>query len=125
MKMPSVLLKFFFLFAILAVAIATPQPSKTTTTTVTATPTPVNQCNVGSLQCCDSVQSASSGIVQTLLKLLGIVLGDITGEVGLTCSPITGIGLSGDDCNASPVCCTGNSFNGIIVVGCSPININL
>ncbi|KLO14556.1 fungal hydrophobin [Schizopora paradoxa] len=94
-----------------------------------ATPTPqTSQCNVGSEQCCSSTQTASeasTGLLGGLLSLLGIVVGDITGLVGVTCSPITVIGVSGTSCSAQPVCCTNNSFNGLIALGCTPININL
>jgi len=124
MQAPSILLRFLFLFTILAVAFGTPAPSKTTTVTVTATPTP-SQCNVADQQCCNSVQDSSSSIVALLLELLGIAVGSVTGQVGVTCSPLTVIGLSGDSCNASPVCCSNNSFNGVIAIGCTPININL
>ena len=72
-------------------------------TLAAATPTrrqddPSNQCNTGSLQCCESTQDASSSTVTGLLGLLGlldVILGDITGQVGVTCSPITGVGVSG------------------------------
>ncbi|KAH7905555.1 fungal hydrophobin-domain-containing protein [Hygrophoropsis aurantiaca] len=85
-----------------------------------------SQCNTGSAYCCDSVQSATSSQVTTLAALLGIVLGDITGQVGLTCSPLTIIGTgSGADCNQEPVCCTNDQFNGLINLGCSPLNLNL
>jgi len=91
-----------------------------------ATPTPqTSQCNVGSLQCCESVQASSSSLVSLLLGLLGVVVGDITGQVGLTCSPITVIGAGGTSCTAQPVCCTGNTFSGIVTLGCTPINLNL
>ncbi len=55
------------------------------------------QCNVGSQQCCSSVQSASSPstALLSLLTLLGINVGSLTGQVGVTCSPITVIGASG------------------------------
>ncbi|KAF9558361.1 fungal hydrophobin [Agrocybe pediades] len=86
---------------------------------------PSNQCNTGTLNCCNSVQSASSSSVAGLLGLLGIVVGDVTGLVGLNCSPINVIGISGNSCSAQPVCCTGNTFNGLITLGCSPINLNL
>ncbi|KAF5316703.1 hypothetical protein D9619_006800 [Psilocybe cf. subviscida] len=86
---------------------------------------PSNQCNGGTLQCCNSVQSASNPLVGLLAGLLGIVLGPITGQVGLTCSPLSVVGISGTSCSQQSVCCTGNNFNGAIVVGCTPININL
>ncbi|KDR81005.1 hypothetical protein GALMADRAFT_136068 [Galerina marginata CBS 339.88] len=86
---------------------------------------PSNQCNTGSIQCCNSVQSSSSSVVTLLAGLLGVVLGSVTGQVGVNCSPITVIGGAGNSCSAQPVCCTGNSFSGLLVLGCSPININL
>ncbi|KAH7905554.1 fungal hydrophobin-domain-containing protein [Hygrophoropsis aurantiaca] len=95
-----------------------------------ATPTNVarqsGECNTGSISCCNSVQAADSSAVTTILGLLGIVLGDVTGLVGLSCSPITAVGLgSGGTCNQEPVCCTDDEYNGLINLGCSPININL
>ncbi|KAF8204755.1 hydrophobin-315 [Pholiota molesta] len=86
---------------------------------------PSNQCNTGSLQCCNSVQSATSPSIATLLGLLGVVVQGITGQVGVTCSPITVIGASGTSCSEQPVCCTDNSFNGVVALGCTPINLNL
>jgi hypothetical protein len=53
---------------------------------------PSNQCNTGTLQCCNSVQTAGSDAVSKLLGLLGIVVGDVNALVGVTCSPITVIG---------------------------------
>ncbi|GLB42274.1 putative hydrophobin [Lyophyllum shimeji] len=85
----------------------------------------VTQCNTGTLQCCNSVQDASSPAVGLLAGLLGIVLGPITGQVGLTCNPISVIGVGGNSCSAQPVCCTGNSFSGLLVLGCTPVNINV
>ncbi|KAH7920320.1 fungal hydrophobin [Leucogyrophana mollusca] len=95
-----------------------------------ATPTNVarqsSQCNTGSISCCNSVQSSSSNVVTSLLGLLGIVLGDLTGQVGIGCTPITVVGTgSGATCTQEPVCCTNNYYNGLINVGCSPINLNL
>lgn len=37
-------------------------------------------CNTGTIQCCNSVQDASSQGVNQLAGLLGIALGSITGE---------------------------------------------
>jgi len=86
---------------------------------------PGNQCNTGSLQCCNSVQAANSPSIATLLGLLGVVVGSVTGQVGVTCSPITVIGTGATDCNEQPVCCTDNSFKGVVALGCTPINLNL
>lgn len=99
MKMPSYpAIRVLSVLAILAAATATPQPSKTTTTSVTLVPTPPpGQCAVGSLLCCNSVQDASSSAVQALLKDLDIAPGDVTGDVGVTCSTLTGIGISDTD----------------------------
>ncbi|KAJ3565975.1 hypothetical protein NP233_g7293 [Leucocoprinus birnbaumii] len=86
---------------------------------------PASQCNTGDLQCCNSVQSSSSGAVSLLAGLLGVVLGPVDALVGLTCNPISVIGVGGNSCSAQPVCCTGNSFSGLLVLGCTPVNINL
>ncbi|KLO14557.1 hypothetical protein SCHPADRAFT_903233 [Schizopora paradoxa] len=64
-----------------------------------ATPMPQDnqECDVGSLSCCQSTQTAStaSSSLLGLLSILGVVLDGITGEIGVTCSPITGVGVSG------------------------------
>ncbi|KAF9038662.1 fungal hydrophobin-domain-containing protein [Panaeolus papilionaceus] len=86
---------------------------------------PSNQCNTGSLQCCNSTQLATSSSIAGLLGLLGVVVGSVTGLVGVTCSPISVVGISGNSCSAQPVCCTNNSFNGLIALGCTPVNLNL
>ncbi|KAL5533863.1 SC3_1 [Sanghuangporus baumii] len=92
-----------------------------------ATPTPqsVSQCNTGELQCCNSVQSSSSDAISALLGLLGVVLQGVDVPVGVTCSPITVVGAGSGGCSAAPVCCENNKFNGLISLGCTPININL
>ncbi|EGO01041.1 hypothetical protein SERLA73DRAFT_105567 [Serpula lacrymans var. lacrymans S7.3] len=123
---------FYVLFALTAFAAATPwattTPPVTTTVTITATApgttiTSVSQCNTGDLQCCNSVESASSAGASLLLGLLGIVLSDVTGLVGITCSPLSVIGIGSSSCTAEPVCCENNSFNGLISLGCSPITL--
>ncbi|KAF8810457.1 hydrophobin [Phlegmacium glaucopus] len=88
-------------------------------------PPPTNQCNSGSLQCCNSTSTASNPVTSLLLGLLGINVGSVTGLVGLTCSPLTIIGVSGTSCNQQAVCCTNNTFNGLVALGCTPINLNL
>ncbi len=107
-----------------------------TTVTVTA-PGPTKtvsagDCNTGPIQCCQSVEQVSPSLpaiafswlfmnacmfqgnskaATAALGLIDVVLSDVTALVGLTCSPISVIGVgSGDSCSASPVCCENNSF---------------
>ncbi|THU90507.1 fungal hydrophobin [Dendrothele bispora CBS 962.96] len=109
-------------------AVATDHPvTKTVTVTAPATTVtePASQCNTGPVQCCNSVQTAGSPAAAGILGLLGVVVQDLNVPVGLTCSPISVIGVGGDSCSANPVCCEDNSFNGLIAIGCVPVNINL
>ncbi|KAF8055412.1 hydrophobin-251 [Lyophyllum atratum] len=78
-----------------------------------------------STSCCNSVQNADDKSVAGILGFLGVAVQGLTGQVGLTCNPISGIGIGGNSCASQPVCCTDNSFNGVIALGCSPINVNL
>ncbi|RXW17269.1 hypothetical protein EST38_g8586 [Candolleomyces aberdarensis] len=89
------------------------------------TPIPPSQCNTGPIQCCNSVQAAGAPAVSTLFALLGIVVQDVNIPVGVTCSPISVIGLPGNSCSAQTVCCENNTFNGVVAIGCTPVNINL
>ncbi|KAF6756238.1 hydrophobin-251 [Ephemerocybe angulata] len=98
---------------------------KQTATLVALATLAAAQCNTGPVQCCNSVQRADEPSVAKLLGLLGIVVQDVTIPIGVTCSPISVIGVPGNSCNAQPVCCTNNSFNGVVAIGCTPININL
>nr|AAY97884.1 hydrophobin 1 [Phlebiopsis gigantea]ACM89291.1 hydrophobin [Phlebiopsis gigantea] len=92
-----------------------------------ATPLEVRQsgsCDTGSLQCCDSTITSTSASSNILLGLLGVVVGDLTGLVGLNCSPLSIIGIgSGNACTASPVCCSNTQVGGLIGVGCIPITL--
>ncbi|KAF8204672.1 hydrophobin-315 [Pholiota molesta] len=102
--------------AIVTLAVATP--------TRRNTPPATSECDTGSTECCDSTSTASNPVTAALLGSLGIPIGSVTGLVGLTCSPLTVVGASGTSCSAQPVCCTNNSFNGVVALGCTPINLN-
>ncbi|TFK65994.1 fungal hydrophobin [Pluteus cervinus] len=93
--------------------------------TVAATPVPTNQCNTGKIQCCNSVQESSSSSVTDMCSLLGIAAGEVQGLVGMNCSPMSVLAVAGNFCNSQPVCCTNNNFNGLVALGCSPINLPL
>ncbi|KIJ43733.1 hypothetical protein M422DRAFT_252980 [Sphaerobolus stellatus SS14] len=62
-------------FGLLAAAAPSPQDNR--------------QCDPGSTMCCNTTQDATSSGISSLLGLLGIVVGDITGLVGLGCTPNT------------------------------------
>ncbi|KAH9959096.1 hypothetical protein BC827DRAFT_1216022 [Russula dissimulans] len=104
------------------------------------------ECNVGKQQCCNQVHdsprsraytrdaSDSLAAFEELASLLSgpggfdNILNSIEGsdpdkKWGTQCSP-QGDGPGGS-CTASPMCCDNNHFNGLIVVGCSPITVNL
>ncbi|KAJ3914102.1 fungal hydrophobin [Lentinula edodes] len=119
-----------FAFTILAAAIpggkpTTTTPPVTTTVTVTApgttTTEPASSCFTGSLQCCDSTETAGSSAGSLLLGLLGIVVEDLSVLLGLGCSPITVIGLGNSGCSAQAVCCEDNAVGGLISIGCIPV----
>ncbi|KAF8889937.1 fungal hydrophobin-domain-containing protein [Infundibulicybe gibba] len=112
-------------FTIFAAATTTTVTVTATPPPPTATPAPASQCNTGPVQCCNSIQSASNPVVGLLTGLLGILIEPITAIVGLSCSPIDILGIGGNSCNAQAVCCENNSFNGLIALGCSPVNLNL
>ncbi|KAI8970750.1 fungal hydrophobin [Trametes punicea] len=95
--------------AILAVAIPTPND---------------DSCTTGALQCCQSVQAADSLAVAPILAALGIVLQDLNVPVGLTCSPISVVGVgSSNACSANTVCCEDNSVGGLVSIGCLPAQL--
>ncbi|KAF8179230.1 hydrophobin-251 [Pholiota molesta] len=83
-----------------------------------------NSCNTGKVQCCNSLQQANSPQYSGFLALLGVAAGDITGQLGVNCSPISAIAVGGgSSCTTQPVCCSNNNFNGVIAIGCGPVNI--
>ncbi|KAI0696459.1 fungal hydrophobin-domain-containing protein [Cytidiella melzeri] len=92
-----------------------------------ATPTSLQarqSCDTGSIQCCQQTLVGTSSDATTLLGLLGIVIGDITGLLGIGCSPVSVVGVgSGSTCTASPVCCTDSALGGLISIGCAPITL--
>ncbi|KIK53770.1 hypothetical protein GYMLUDRAFT_250097 [Collybiopsis luxurians FD-317 M1] len=95
-------------------AAATPTPS--------ARNEPASSCTTGSIQCCDSVVPATDATATKVLSLLGIVLQDLNVLVGLVCDPISLIGVSAGGCTAQSVCCEDNNYDGLISIGCVPVD---
>ncbi|KAF9054956.1 fungal hydrophobin, partial [Hymenopellis radicata] len=92
-------------------------------TLAAATPTRrQGDCTTGPIQCCATTTTASNASAASILGLLGIILDPDT-IVGLSCSPISAIGVGGGECSASPVCCTDNSHDNLISIGCVPVSL--
>ena len=95
-----------------------------------------DSCNTGSMQCCNHVEdvrpsslqptygcfrmlmmgsllqsnSVSGSTLLSALAGLGVNVQDITGQIGLQCSPLSVVGVgAGNGCSASPVCCQNNN----------------
>ncbi|KAF9531297.1 fungal hydrophobin-domain-containing protein [Crepidotus variabilis] len=84
-----------------------------------------NSCNSGPVQCCNSVSEADSKQADFFKSLLNVAI-PIGTKIGSTCSPISAVGVgSGSSCQSQPVCCENNHFNGLVAIGCSPINLNI
>ena len=54
-------------------------------------------CSSGPIQCCESVEKASDPAAAAVLGSIGVVLQDVDALVGLTCSPITAVGVGSGD----------------------------
>ncbi|KAL1940955.1 hypothetical protein VTO73DRAFT_7591 [Trametes versicolor] len=93
-----------------------------------ATPTPggepASSCSTGPVQCCQSTGTADSTAVAPILASIGVVVQDVSALVGVTCSPITVVGVgSGSSCSAQAVCCEDNSHGGLVSIGCVPVTL--
>ncbi|KAG6374173.1 fungal hydrophobin [Boletus reticuloceps] len=86
-------------------------------------------CNSGSVNCCNSVQTYKEAVNKPEFSFLKTVLAQVdvvaSTPLGLTCNPISVIGVGGNSCSQQTVCCDNNNFNGVVAVGCTPINANL
>jgi len=90
-----------------------------------ATPTPGGSGDSGPANlCCTQTEQANSAAGAGILALVGLVVQDVTGEVGANCSPITGVGVSGTSCTNAPVSCNDFYSAALVGVNCSPIIIN-
>ncbi|KAF9484813.1 fungal hydrophobin [Pholiota conissans] len=83
-----------------------------------------SKCNTGSVQCCNSVQDARSAAASKILGQLNIPVQSVTGQVGITCTPVTAIGVGSNGCSQQTVCCSKNNYNGVVALGCTPVNVN-
>ncbi|KAG2123821.1 hydrophobin-315 [Suillus clintonianus] len=86
------------------------------------------QCNTGVIQCCNNSTTYESTAAKNAFDQAGLVNVEavVNAFVGLTCSGISVVGTS-DGCSANqePLCCEDNSYNGVVSLGCTPINVNV
>ncbi|KAE9394054.1 fungal hydrophobin [Gymnopus androsaceus JB14] len=112
--------KLAFVSAALAtLAVATPNFSRGDGDSCTQ---PASSCSTGPIQCCNSIQQATSSSCTSILGLLGLLISDPTVLVGLNCSPVTVVG-GVSTCSANAVCCEDNSHGGVISIGCVPVTL--
>ncbi|KAI0087320.1 hypothetical protein BDY19DRAFT_995020 [Irpex rosettiformis] len=94
---------------------------------ILATPVPVvsrADCSTGSIQCCQSTESASSAMDTALFESMEVVLQDLNVPLDLDCSPVSVIRAgSGSACDTSPVCCEINDDGGLTYIGCVSITL--
>jgi len=83
-----------------------------------------NSCNGGQVYCCNSFQSADSDASQKAIDILNVA-DSAAGAVGFTCTPISTLAIEGQSCGTQSACCSDNRFNGAVVFGCDPTNINV
>ncbi|OCH87740.1 hypothetical protein OBBRIDRAFT_795903 [Obba rivulosa] len=86
-----------------------------------------SQCDTSSINCCDNVSTpANSSDVRTVMKALRLDWVSDDTPVGTGCSSggIVSVG-GGTTCQSIPVCCEGNSFDGLIGIGCLVIPITI
>ncbi|KAG1758286.1 fungal hydrophobin [Suillus occidentalis] len=84
------------------------------------------QCNTGEISCCNNSTSYESSAAQKAFDQVGLVdVEAVVGAfVGLECSGISVVGTSsGCEANQEPLCCEDNSYNGLVNLGCTPINV--
>ncbi|KAF9255933.1 hypothetical protein L218DRAFT_882885, partial [Marasmius fiardii PR-910] len=75
--------------------------------------------------CCKNVRSSKDTVVRGLLAQLGVNLNGADIPIGTTCSPSQIIGIGGTSCSGQTVCCENTKFDGVVALGCVPINITL
>ncbi|KAF9043227.1 hypothetical protein BJ165DRAFT_1390861 [Panaeolus papilionaceus] len=80
--------------------------------------------NTGSVQCCASYQAPANYDAASIASLVGINAQDVTGQLGVQCNPITGIGAgTGANRASSPTCCQENFQNQLLGTNCTPATV--
>ncbi|KLO19516.1 hypothetical protein SCHPADRAFT_935309 [Schizopora paradoxa] len=75
--------------------------------------------------CCDSTTTSGAAGIAQLLQSLGLVVQGANVPIGLGCSPITVVGVSGTSCTNDPVTCDQVDSTSLIGINCTPIDVSL
>ncbi|KAI0350773.1 fungal hydrophobin, partial [Trametes cingulata] len=85
---------------------------------------PASSCSTAPVLCCEQAGAANSDPFATILKGLGVDVQDLNVLAGLTCDPISVVGVgSGASCSANAVCCDQNIAGGLAAIGCVPVDL--
>jgi hypothetical protein len=83
---------------------------------------PASQCTTKPILCCLTAGYRSNPAIDNVINVLGVPNVGVNTLVGLTCTtiPVVGVG-SGATCDAIPLCCAHNDYQGLIGVGKWPL----
>ncbi|KIK62266.1 hypothetical protein GYMLUDRAFT_42203 [Collybiopsis luxurians FD-317 M1] len=70
--------------------------------------------------CCETLTKASSSIADPILASHDIILPTLDINIALSC---TNIVPGSSTCDGQAVCCELNNFDGIIAIGCNPVQL--
>jgi len=103
--------KIFAIATIATLAAALPTPGGA----------PAGSCSTGPVQCCNQVGAANSAGIAKTLGLLGVVVQDVSAVVGLDCTSVDVLAITGQSCSAQSVCCENTQMNGLVNIGCNAL----
>jgi len=86
----------FATLALFAVAAATSTLAAATGVATGGSPIPASQCNTGPVQCCNETGTTKDASIAKALALVGVDVSDVNVLIGLTCDPISVIGIGGN-----------------------------
>ncbi|KAH6919152.1 hydrophobin-251 [Coprinopsis sp. MPI-PUGE-AT-0042] len=98
---------------------------------VLAAPTEIEyeQCNGGTVQCCDTTQDTKNFNQEAksfFSSLLAVEVKQFTGAIGVECTGVKVLAGGGSSsCTQQKVCCSNNNFNGVLALGCNPVNASV
>ncbi|KZO98833.1 hypothetical protein CALVIDRAFT_534907 [Calocera viscosa TUFC12733] len=95
------------------------------TSVVASKRNPVGDCNVAGQHCCNTAVSHNSTSANVLAGLLGSNLMPDSGLLmGIDCTPLAPMLSAAGQCTGTMVCCSGDQhYDGLINIGCSPIEM--